>query len=158
MLKSIAMRGVGVGRSATGDVVLHPGSGSPSKCWPVEKFAKLIQKFKRKRATVRVLLGEVESERFTPDQIAALEAVAEVSRPANYLGLFNELHTASTFIGNDSGPTHLAAIMGVATTAIFGPTEPAVWKPLGPRVNVVRAKPIESVAVDDIFRAATSER
>jgi hypothetical protein len=157
MLKSIALRGIGVGRSATGDVVIHPGSGSREKCWPVEKFVKLIAKFKRKRAAVRVLLGEVELERFSTEQIAALEAAADVRRPANYLALFNELRTASVLIGNDSGPAHLAGIMGVSTVALFGPSDPAVWKPLGPRVKTLRGEPIDSISVDDVFHVASGE-
>lgn len=157
MLKSIALRGVGVGRSATGDVVIHPGSGSPAKCWPVEKCVKLIQRFKRKRATVRVLLGEVELERFADSDVKALEMVAEVRRPSSYLALFNELHTASTFVGNDSGPSHLAGIIGVPTVALFGPTDPGVWRPLGPRVKVLRKEPIDDLSVDEVFHAAAAE-
>jgi ADP-heptose:LPS heptosyltransferase len=157
MLKSIALRGVGVGRSATGDVVIHPGSGSPAKCWPLQKYVKLIQRFKRKRAGVRVLLGEVELERFADADVKTLETVAEVRRPASYLALFNELHTASTFIGNDSGPSHLAGIIGVPTVALFGPTNPAVWRPLGPRVKVLRKEPIDDLSVDEVFHAAGTE-
>jgi len=40
------------------------------------------------------------------------------------------------FVGNDSGITHLAAVMGVRTLAVFGPTNPAVYKPVGPAVTV----------------------
>jgi ADP-heptose:LPS heptosyltransferase len=37
--------------------------------------------------------------------------------------------------------SHLAAALGVPTVAVFGPTEPDVWRPLGPRVTVVRSEP-----------------
>ena len=40
---------------------------------------------------------------------------------------------AARFIGNDSGPGHLAAITGIPTLALFGPTDPARWRPLGPQ-------------------------
>jgi ADP-heptose:LPS heptosyltransferase len=40
-------------------------------------------------------------------------------------------------VGNDSGPTHLAAAVGCPTVALFGPTNPAMWSPVGPRVQVV---------------------
>jgi ADP-heptose:LPS heptosyltransferase len=40
------------------------------------------------------------------------------------------------FVGNDSGITHLAAAMGVQTLAVFGPTNPAMYRPIGPEVTV----------------------
>jgi ADP-heptose:LPS heptosyltransferase len=44
---------------------------------------------------------------------------------------------ARLFVGNDSGITHLAALVGAPTVAIFGPFDPAYWAPLGPRVAIV---------------------
>ena len=46
------------------------------------------------------LLGEVEIERMSAEQIAAFGAVADVRRPNSYLDLLNELRTASLYIGN----------------------------------------------------------
>jgi len=45
---------------------------------------------------------------------------------------------AAVFLGNDSGPTHLAAQLGVATVALFGPTDPRRWAPVGPRVTILK--------------------
>ena len=153
MLRSVNLRGIGTGRSHDGDIVVHPGSGSREKCWPVERFVKLIEKLKRKKKDVRVLLGEVEDERFSESQVASLEKAAgtPVRRPATYVELFNELRTASLFIGNDSGPSHLAGVMGLPTVALFGPTDPAVWRPMGPRVRVLHRPTLESIAVDDVM-------
>ena len=47
------------------------------------------------------------------------------------------LSLARAVVGNDSGPTHLAAAVGCPTVALFGPTDPAVWAPLGAHVRVV---------------------
>jgi ADP-heptose:LPS heptosyltransferase len=41
------------------------------------------------------------------------------------------------FLGNDSGVSHLAGMMGIPTVAVFGPTDPAVWAPLGPNVRTL---------------------
>jgi ADP-heptose:LPS heptosyltransferase len=154
MLKSVNLRGISTGRSHDGDVVVHPGSGSREKCWPAERFVKVIERLKRNRKEVRVLLGEVELDRFAVDEIKALEAAATVRRPGTYLELFNELRTASLFVGNDSGPAHLAGIMGLATIALFGPTDPAVWKPMGPRVRTLHNAAIEKIPVNDVLAAA----
>jgi ADP-heptose:LPS heptosyltransferase len=43
------------------------------------------------------------------------------------------------FIGNDSGITHLAAALGIRTYGVFGPTNPAVYKSVGPAVTVFRS-------------------
>jgi ADP-heptose:LPS heptosyltransferase len=47
------------------------------------------------------------------------------------------LSKCGAYVGNDSGVTHLAAATGIPTLAIFGPTDPAVWAPLGRNVKVV---------------------
>jgi hypothetical protein len=154
ILKSVNLRGISTGRSHDGDVIVHPGSGSRDKCWPVDRFVKVIERLKRNRKEVRVLLGEVELERFSAEEIKSLEAAATVRRPGTYLKLFNELRTASLFIGNDSGPTHLAGIMGLPTIALFGPTDPTVWKPLGPRVKTIQNAAIEKIPVNDVLAAA----
>jgi ADP-heptose:LPS heptosyltransferase len=115
---------------------------------------KVIERLKRNRKEVRVLLGEVELERFSAEEIKALEAAATVRRPGTYLELFNELRTASLFVGNDSGPSHLAGIMGLPTIALFGPTDPAVWKPMGPRVRTLHHGAIEKIPVNDVLATA----
>ena len=54
------------------------------------------------------------------------------------LGSFKNalVESASNFVGNDSGPCHLASMLGIPTDAFFRSTNPMVWKPLGPRVRV----------------------
>jgi ADP-heptose:LPS heptosyltransferase len=157
MTRSVNARGVGTGRSHDGDVVVHPGSGAREKCWPVERFAQLIERVRRARRDVRMVLGEVELERFSADDVKSLEAVAtSVRRPATYVELFNELRSAGAVIANDSGPAHLAGAMGLPTLALFGPTDPAVWRPLGPRVSVLREPAMEKLSVAKVWTAAAA--
>jgi len=52
------------------------------------------------------------------------------------------------YLGNDSGITHLAAMLGVPTVAIFGPTDPAISRPVGPFVKVLQRHTLEDVTVD----------
>lgn len=79
------------------------------------------------------------------------ESAALTRYPKTYVELAELLTRARTYIGNDSGPTHLAGIMGMATVALFGPTDPRVWKPLGPDVRVIRKQPIGTINVDDVI-------
>ena len=45
--------------------------------------------------------------------------------------------TCNAYLGNDSGPTHLAAALGLPTIALFGPTNPHIWSPRGPNVFII---------------------
>ena len=63
--------------------------------------------------------------------------VGPVTMPENLMALGDILGAAAGFIGNDSGVTHLAAFLGVPTVAVFGPSDPVRWRPIGPTVGVV---------------------
>ena len=120
-----------------GPVLLHPGSGSAKKNWPVDGWLDLANRLRDAGRRVRVILGEVEQERVNADAAAAFEAVADVQRPGDLPELLFLLRGAGGYVGHDTGPTHLAATIGLPTVALFGPaTDPAVWQPLGPRVTV----------------------
>lgn len=161
ILKSIASRGLvpagsaatagdGAPPSPSGPVVIHPGAGSPHKCWPAERFLELIALLRGGGRAVQVLLGEVERERWGGEVIARFAKAADVQEPGSYVDLLARLSGASAFVGNDSGPGHLAGVLGVPTVSIFGPSNPARWRPLGPRVAVVRGEPLESLSAEQV--------
>jgi ADP-heptose:LPS heptosyltransferase len=62
------------------------------------------------------------------------------------------LAQASLFVGQDSGVTHLAGLMGVRTVALFGPTDPARWAPSGPKVTVLQGAPCLCQSWSDVSR------
>ena len=70
------------------------------------------------------------------------------------------LARAGLFLGNDSGASHLAAASGAPTLALFGPTDSAVWAPLGRTVATLRAASHEltDLAVDEVVAAAEATR
>lgn len=153
LLRSVADRGVGYPYTPAADVVIHPGSGSMEKCWPADRYIELIGRLQALGMTVRVVLGEVELEQWPAAQINRFARQAEVRRPGSYLELMRELSTAGVFVGNDSGPAHLAGIIGIKTIALFGPTAPEVWRPLGPRVTTIYKDPLSALGVDDVVAA-----
>ncbi|HXE55120.1 MAG TPA: glycosyltransferase family 9 protein, partial [Tepidisphaeraceae bacterium] len=85
-------------------------------------------------------IGEVEQEKWPADLLGHFSSTSEVHTPATLADLMNHLLGASTFIGNDSGPGHLAGILGGPTVSIFGPKNPVRWKPLGPHVSIVQGE------------------
>lgn len=120
-----------------GAVVLAPGSGGRAKCWPSVRWLELaagLAAFGR----VAVVVGPVEVERDDPRTWPWPVPVSFLVHEAVVV-LGGDLARAQAFVGNDSGTTHLAAMTGLPTVALFGPSDPAVFAPNGPRVEVVRA-------------------
>ena len=75
------------------------------------------------------------------ERMQSLDALASsIISDLGLMELASVLSHAQCYVGNDSGVTHLAAALGVPTVAIFGPTDPAVWAPLGSHVTVVQGR------------------
>jgi heptosyltransferase-3 len=153
IVRSIADRGVGGRGDSDGSIVIHPGSGSPAKCWSLEKFIELARHLGAMGKTTRFIVGEPELERWPEAAFDRLAAMGELVRSADLVQLWQIIRTASLFIGNDSGPGHLAAMTGVKTITLFGPTSPDIWQPLGPAVTALRKEPLESLTVDEVIAA-----
>jgi ADP-heptose:LPS heptosyltransferase len=101
---------------------------------------------------VRVLLGEAELEKWSSASVEKISRAADVRKPATYLDLLEEIAPASNFVGNDSGPGHLAGMLGVPTVSLFG-TPSARWRPIGPSVKVIAAPSLEEIEVDEVVNA-----
>jgi heptosyltransferase III len=115
-----------------GPLVLHIGAGSNAKRWPLDRFIALGEQLAAEHAApAQLIAGEVEAERF-----ASAEREAFSARGGRLLdtlaALASVLRSASLVIGCDSGPSHLAAQLGVPVLALFGPTDPDQWAPVGP--------------------------
>ena len=142
MLTSVRQRGLGTTPTAGGPVVIHPGAASPAKCWPVERFVELAGRLKGGGAGGAVRGRRGRAGAVAGGDVARLSAAGEVRQPDTLVGLLDALAGASAFVGNDSGPGHLAAFLGLPTVSLFGPTDPARWQPIGPRVTVLRREPL----------------
>lgn len=130
-----------------GPIVLHPGSGGLAKCWPPDRFHALAARL-RHRADVRLIIGEAEHTRGQFPDATVLDTLDD---------LHDTIAAAWWYVGNDSGPTHLAARLGVPTLALFGPTDPRVWAPMGPAVTVLappRPGAMDWLDVDTVLEAA----
>lgn len=150
MLRHLQTRGL-IAWAGKGAVLIHPGSGGKHKLWQMEKFIELAARLKSSGETVQFVLGHVEMESWNPSKIDQLKSEAPIITPKSLNHLFDALRASSLFIGNDSGPAHLAGIIGVPTLALFGASNPRVWKPIGPRALVVQRDPIDELLVDEII-------
>ncbi len=117
-------------------VVIQPGSGGLHKCWHLDNFLAVAKELRSKGVEVVFLLGPAEQDRFSNATIKDINSVARCLTDLSLTQVVWLLSCSDGFIGNDSGITHLAAGMGVRTLVVFGPTNPAVYKPVGPAVTV----------------------
>jgi ADP-heptose:LPS heptosyltransferase len=115
-------------------MMLAPGSGAREKNWPDASFRVVADWWRRICGAVVVVLGPVEEEK---GDYTALCQGAVVARSLNLGKLAALLVRSDLYLGNDSGVSHLAAALGVATAVLFGPSNVARWAPRGKNVTVV---------------------
>lgn len=120
--------------------VLHPFASAPEKCWP--GFRALAEKL----PLPCVIIGG-PSDDFTP--FAGLDCV---STPL--IDSMRLIGGASLFIGNDSGPAHIAAAYGVPVVALFGPSDEKVWAPWRTESRVFKNPDLSAISVDRVLHAA----
>lgn len=121
--------------------ILHPGSGGRHKCWHPENFLNLANALGSRGRQPVFLFGPAEQERFALPLQEQFRQAAPVLSNLNLTQTLQILTQADLFIGNDSGISHLAGALGKKTIAIFGPTDSALYRPLGPAVTIFQAQP-----------------
>ena len=112
-------------------VVLSPGGGWRSKCWPAERFGALCEKIHQSLALPCVINYGPGEESLA----SAIQSSSGSAAPLLYNGslgsLMALLQNALCIVGGDTGPLHLAVALGTPAVAIFGPTDPARNGPYG---------------------------
>lgn len=133
-------------------LAVHPGSGSSRKNWPQEAYALLVTRLSAGHPWLLVR-GPAEAGQKSPLE-GLPGAVPLTDWPLRHLGAL--LRHAALFVGNDSGVSHLAAAWGAPVLALFGPTDPSLWAPVGRKVRVVRSptEDMEDLAVATVCDAA----
>ncbi len=129
---------------AGGYAILHPGTSGfgGMKRWPPERFAALARRLRETRG-LHVLVTAGPGEEPLADRVVAGAGGAAVRGPATAtLGELGALlRRAALVVAADTGPAHLAAVLGAPTLCLFGPKDPAVYAPRGPRARVLWRQP-----------------
>ncbi len=137
-------------------LAVHPGSGSPRKNWPEDRWAALLSQVSG-RSPTRFLLVGGEAEEGRLERLAGRLPGdrCEVLRSQPLITVAERLRGCRGFIGHDSGITHLAASLGLPGLALWGPSPPMVWSPRGGDIRVVAAHPpdLESLEVATVAQA-----
>lgn len=136
---------------------IHPGSLGENKCWPAASFAAVISQLVRLQQPVLLLAGPTDTEILKNVQkhlsVPPKSGLLTILQNAPLLEVAQRLQQCKRFLGNDSGISHLAGMLGVPTLVLFGPSNPIWWRPLGPTVEVLQRDPIKRLPVDNVLKA-----
>jgi lipopolysaccharide heptosyltransferase III len=130
--------------------VLHPFASTPEKTWPAERFIAIAERLRDKAGMEPVFLAGPTDDtsafvRFRMYQSAPLAEVKSV------------IAGSQLFIGNDSGPAHIAAAFGVPSVVLFGPSNPVTWAPWKTEAKVLTApESIQKITVEEVAAAVES--
>ncbi|RKZ14471.1 hypothetical protein DRQ53_11415, partial [bacterium] len=116
----------------------------PAKQWPSESFVELARRFRDEDDLLPVFIGGPgDAERRMAAELADAAGGVDLAGRTDLPTLAALLDAARLYVGNDSGPMHLAAATGTPTVGIFGSTNPAWTAPRGPRAVVVGPGPVD---------------
>jgi lipopolysaccharide heptosyltransferase II len=125
-------------------VCVHPAVGNETRRWPAGHFARLIDRL-IETADVNIAIIGTAGDRDVVAQV--LQQVQRHDRVFNLIGAFglddlaNFLSACALFVGNNSGPKHIAAALGVPTVGVHsGVVDSREWGPVGPRAVAVRRR------------------
>jgi ADP-heptose:LPS heptosyltransferase len=127
--------------------VVHAVAATPEKTWPAASFLEVAPWLRESLGLEPVFIGGPGEDlsafsEFRTVAGAPLEEVARLMRDA------------SLFVGNDSGPAHIAAAFGVPEVVIFGPSDSEVWAPWKTPARVLKAaEGIGTIGVDQVMQA-----
>jgi ADP-heptose:LPS heptosyltransferase len=130
--------------------VFHPFASELAKTWPAQRFLAVASKLKRSLGLKPVFLAGPgdESSAFTAFEVwnsAPLDRVKSL------------MAGAQLFVGNDSGPAHMAAAFSVPVVALFGPSDPSIWSPWRTQARVLTSpNGIGGIGVEEAIEAAQS--
>lgn len=138
---------------------LHPGSGGSAKCWPLERYLALAAAVRSAfDAFIVVITGPDERE----DLVHAVRSWCR-SGPAavpvcglDLLPVAALLSLVDAFVGNDSGISHLAAAAGCPCVSLFGPTDPALWRPRGRSVRIISSGSLAGITTGRVWEAVSA--
>ena len=158
-----------IGDLRTPVVVIHPGAPASLKRWSAERYAQLAGELLRECNAGIVLVGRKEERQITSSIASAINhRVTDISGRTTLGQLCAILQKADLFIGNDSGPMHIAAACGTKVIGLFGPTSPQRFGPYGDNCVALRIESdcppcmreecktpdyrcVDSISVDDVM-------
>lgn len=107
-------------------VGMSPGARWATKRWPAARFAALARRALAAGCDVAVQ-GSPDERALCAEIVSLAPGALDLSGDVDVATLLGLVHGCAVFVGNDSGPMHLARSLGVPTLAIFGSTDPGMF-------------------------------
>lgn len=134
--------------------VINVGAGWGSKVWPAESYAQTARHLYTRHGLPSIVVWGGAQEREAAETVVRLAGDgATLAPPTSLVELAALLRSATLFVGSDTGPLHLAAALDVPCVGLYGPTNPAVCGPYGPRHLALR----DPSATDESIRNAGAD-
>lgn len=130
-------------------VLIHSGAAQPVRVWPLDRYQRLARQLREHHYRVLIACDADQQTWWTNN------GEPDVTAPHSVAELFNLMDQAQVFIGNDSGPGHIAAIHGLPTFTLFGPQLPEWFVPLHPQAAFIEGKPCPYKPCSDYCRFPT---
>jgi ADP-heptose:LPS heptosyltransferase len=127
-------------------ILIHTGAAQPVRVWPLERYNQIVKRLRTRGHQVRIVCN--------PEQLAWWHTAGEKEAlaPCNISELMDIMDECGVFIGNDSGPGHLAGFCGLPTFTFFGPQLPEWFLPLHPAAEFMEGKPCPYKPCSDYCR------
>ena len=137
-------------------IILHPGSGGNKKNHPPHFWLKLIKEMRKRSFNERFifLLGPTEEPLHSFYRKKLCDEGIDIVFSPEKGKLTSLLIKALLYIGHDSGITHLAAMLGTPSIALFKNSSIHQWRPLGPAVRVIENKEAGPSLITAILKEA----
>lgn len=120
-------------------VICHAGAACSKKMWPAANWARLHRLALAQGYELVFTRGVAKREEQFMEQLQQQAPEIRILPRLDLPHLLVALKSADAVISNDTGPMHFAASLGVKTVAIFGPSSPERWSPIGPAVRILKA-------------------
>ena len=130
---------------------MHPFAATAEKTWPRERFLAVAEQLQAAGLQPMIVAGPA-------DDVAPFSKF-QVLRNPPLSALKSLMSGAALFIGNDSGPAHIAAAFGIPVVVLFGPSDPVTWAPWRTEARVLTSRgSIGQIAVEEVMAAAEALR
>lgn len=112
-------------------LAVHPGAKEPARRWPAAAFSEAADRLAEQLGAQVIVTGARDEVAIGREVAVGMRNHARILAGCTSIGcLAALLSLANLLITNDTGPSHLAAALGVPSVVLFGPTEPERWAPL----------------------------
>lgn len=124
--------------------VIHPFAARPDKTWPAERFLEVARSLPLAPIFIAGPTDDLTPYKNFETARGSLKTTKSL------------ISGATLFLGNDSGPAHIAAAFGIPTVVLFGPSDSVTWSPWRTESQILSAPTMTGISVESVSNALLS--